>query len=322
MAKKITILLIFASILAGAGCSKSLYKKKFIVFGTYLEVISSHKQAAEIVYKEFRRLDKIFNLYDPASEISRLNKTFDEPFKASDELIEVLQLSWAVYDLSKGAFDVTQGSLYKFWKELTGKENIKNFPLPEVIKKIKELGGIDGVEINSAKRTVIIKRKGLTIDLGAIAKGYIVDKAISQLKEAGIESALINAGGDIYCLGRSLNQPWAVGIRSPGPLQEILETQLLIDEAVATSGGYEQFFSFQGKNYSHLIDPRKGYPVDNNLVSVSVIVKNCTTADSLATTFFILGLEGVKEYLSRVPSTMKVFIVSLENGEERIHIFK
>ena len=98
--------------------------------------------------------------------------------------------------------------------------------------------------------------------------------------------------------------------------------QLLIDEAIATSGGYEQFFTFKGKEYSHLIDPRKGYPVDNNLISVSIISKNCTTTDSLATAFSILGLEGVKKFLSENPSTMRVFLVVSVGEDKQIYVFK
>ena len=322
MAKKIPTLLIFIFILTGLGCLRPLYKKKFIISGTYLEVTSPYKEAAGIVYREFNRLDKIFNSYDPDSELSRLNEADKEPFKSSDELIEILQRSREVHDLSEGAFDVTQGSVYKFWKELIRKGEVGGFPTLEVMNKLKASGGMEGLEVDFTNRTVTINKQGLAVDLGAIAKGYIVDKAIFQLKQAGIKSALINAGGDIYCLGKRFNKPWEVGIKSPGQFQKILETQLLIDEAVATSGGYEQFFSFQGKNYSHLIDPRKGYPVDNNIISVSVIAGDCATADSLATTFFILGTEGIKKVLSQMPPTIRVFVISSEGGVQQIHIFK
>jgi len=322
------LVLIFASTLiplraqAGTGCAQPLYKRKFIISGTYLEVSSPDRRAAKIVYREFRRLDKIFNIYNKRSELSRLNRAYNKPFKASDELIELLQLIGDIYNLSGGAFDVSYGSLYKFWKELVRDGKPKKFPTPKVIARIKEAGGMDGIKVDSKKGVVIIKKKGLTIDLSGIAKGYMVDKAISRLKEKGINSALINAGGDIYCLGMNAGNPWEVGIQDPEMLSEILGVQLLMDEAIATSGGYEQFFTFKGKEYSHLIDPRKGYPVDNDIISVSVISKNCTTADSLATTFSILGLEEVKKFLSKNPSTMRVFLVRSVGEDKQIHIFK
>lgn len=316
------MVVVFASTLMGIGCAKPLYKKKFIILGTYLEVSSPDRRAAKIVYREFRRLDKIFNIYDKRSELSRLNRTYNEPFKASDELIELLQLSENIYNLSEGAFDVTYGSLYKFWKRLIRDGKPNKFPTPEVIAKIKEAGGMDGLEVYPKKGVVIIKKKGLTIDLSGIAKGYMVDKAISRLKEKDINNALINAGGDIYCLGMNAKSPWEVGVQDPEMLSEILGVQVLMDEAIATSGGYEQFFTFKGKEYSHLIDPRKGYPIDNDLISVSIISKNCTTADSLATTFSILGLEGIEKFLSENSSTMKVFLVRSVDGNKHIHIFK
>ena len=314
--------LIVASILIATGCVQPLHNKKFIISGTYLAVTSPDARAAKIVYREFRRLDKIFNIYDKKSELSGLNRTYNKPFKASEELIELLQLSENIYNLSQGAFDVTHGSLYKFWKELIRDGEPEKFPTPGAIAKLREAGGMEAIEVDSKKRIVIIKKKGLTIDLSGIAKGYMVDKAISRLKEKGINSALVNAGGDIYCLGMNDKSSWGVGMQDPEKVPEILGVQLLIDEAIATSGGYEQFFTFKGKEYSHLIDPRSGYPVDNGTISVSVIAKNCTTSDSLATAFSILGLEGVEKFLSKNPSTMKVFLVHSVDGDKQVYIFR
>ncbi len=319
---RLTIVLIVASTLIATGCVQPLHKKKFIISGTYLEVTSPDVRAAKIVYREFRRLDKIFNIYNKGSELSRLNRTYNKPFKASEELIELLQLSANIYNLSQGAFDVTQGSLYKFWKELISDGIQKKFPTPEAIAKVREAGGMEAIEVDPKKGIVIIKKKGLTIDLSGIAKGYMVDKAIFCLKEKGINNALVNAGGDIYCLGMNNKSPWEVGLQDPEAVPEILGVQLLIDEAIATSGGYEQFFTFKGEEYSHLIDPRSGYPVDNGTISVSVIAKNCTTSDSLATAFSILGLEGVKKFLSKNPSTMRVFLVRAVDGDKQVYILR
>jgi len=319
MIKRIIIL---AMIVILGSCAQSLYKNKFIISGTYLKVSSSDKRAAKIVYQEFKRLDKIFNIYDKESELSALNRTYNLPHKATDELIELLQLSQDVYNLSQGAFDVSHGALYKFWKKLISDGSLRKLPTPETIAKVREIGGMDKIEINLEKRTITIKRKGLIIDLSGIAKGYMVDKAISCLKQEGINSALINAGGDIYCLGMDQGTPWEVGIQDPKQSLNTLETQSLTDEAITTSGGYEQFFTFEGKEYSHLIDPRKGYPVENNIISVSVITKNCTTGDGLATAFSILGLEGVKEFISKNNSTIRVFLVHSLNGDQRVHVFK
>jgi len=315
-------IIIVVMVVVFGSCAQPLYKNKFIISGTYLKVSSPDKRAAKIVYQEFKRLDKIFNIYDDESELFLLNRTYNLPHKATDELIELLQLSQDIYNLSQGAFDVSHGALYKFWKELISDGNLKKLPTPEAIAKVKEIGGMEKIEIDSNRGTVTIKRQGLIIDLSGIAKGYMVDKAISCLKQEGINSALINAGGDIYCLGMDQGTSWEVGIGDPKQPLDTLETQSLIDEAIATSGGYEQFFTFEGKEYSHLIDPRKGYPVENNLTSVSVITKNCATSDGLATAFSVLGLEAVKEFVSKNNSTMRIFLVDSVDGNQQLYTFE
>lgn len=303
-------------------CAKSLHRDNFVISGTYLEVISSDPKAAKLVYNEFKRLDDIFNFYKPTSELSRLNNTYNKPVKVSAELIEVLKLSKQLYTMSNGYFDVSQGALYSFWKDLISKDNIKALPQKEQIDKLKELGGIGNIVIDAKNSTVTIKKKGLKIDLSGIAKGYMVDKSALILKENKIDSALINAGGEVYCLGTNAGAPWSVGIKDPEEIGVVLESQGLIDEAVATSGDYEQFFELGGKRYSHMINPRTGFPVQNSLISVSVITKNCTTADGVATAFSIMGLGEVEMFITRNPSTMRIFVLALENGKKNVYFFK
>jgi len=305
-------------------CSKPAYKNKFVISGTYLEIISPYKEAANIVYEEFKRLDKIFNLYDSNSEIYQLNNTYNLSRRVSDEMIEILKLSGEISELTGGAFDISCGVLYDFWKKLTTGGRAREFPADETIEELKKMCGMEYIEVNFKEKTVLIKKRGLKIDLGGIAKGYMVDRAAIKLKEAGIDSALISAGGDMYCLGRpSLkDRHWRVGIKNPEEIKGVVDSQDLMNEAIATSGSYEQFFEYKGERYSHLIDPRTGYPVNNNAVSVSVISKNCTTADSLATAFFILGKEGVNKFLSKNLSTMRVIMLTSENEGKHIHFFK
>ncbi len=325
MASKLPAKIVFVFLVSGfsfISCSRPLYKNTFVVAGTYLEVTSPYKEAAKIAYEEFKRLEKIFNLYDELSELSRLNKSFDQPVKVSDELIEVLSISFKVHDLTGAAFDVSHGALYQFWKQyITSKQPVL-LPMQEEIERVRALGGMSNIAIDFNQKTVTIKKQGLRIDLGAIAKGYMVDKAALKLKREGINSALINAGGDIYCLGLNQGQPWHIGVKDPKSLTGILEAQDLADEAVATSGNYEQFFELAGKRYSHLIDPRQGLPVDNGVLSVSVITKNCTSADSLATAFFVLGLEGIRKFLADNPSTMRIMVVTQDQQGQHIHMLQ
>ena len=319
MVKKIVIFLLLISFV---GCTKPVYKNKFVISGTYLEVTSPHKQSAAIVYREFKRLNKIFNPYDRNSEISRLNRTYNTPFIVSPEMLELLKLSIEGQKLTGGYFDVTRGALYGFWKGLIKKGKIGQLPSPEQIENLKENGGIGHIDIDYKTKKVTIRKKGLKIDLSAAAKGYMVDKAVQKLKENGIDSALINAGGDIYCLGYNKGRFWRVGLKNPREFQGVLETQDLLNEAVATSGNYEQFFKHKGRIYSHLIDPLSGYPVENKIISVTVVTANCTTADIMATGFFVAGLEGIKKFLENNHSTMRIFVLLKDGNNTQIKMFE
>ncbi|MDD5195336.1 MAG: FAD:protein FMN transferase [Candidatus Omnitrophica bacterium] len=304
-----------------SSCAKSLYESKFVAAGTYLEIKSPYKEAGSIVYAEFKRLEKIFNFYDPGSELSRLNGKSGVPVKVSAELLEVLRLAKQVNEMTNGAFDVSYGRLYEYWKERIKKGGLE-FPQESEIAALKEVGGMNNIEINEAEGTVLIKKKGLKIDLGAIADGYMVDKAVMKLKKKGIDSALINVGGDIYCLGTNRGKPWRIGIKNPEEIQNVMQSEQLFDEAIATSGNYEQYFDYKGKRYSHLISPRTGFPVSDTMVSVSVITKNCTSADSLSTAFFVMGLAEIRSFIAAGPSTMRIFVITQDEEGRHMHILK
>ena len=318
MVKRLTLFLVLVLF---SSCAGHPYKKTFIISGTYLTVTSPDKRAAGIVYDEFRRLNKIFNIYDKNSEVSHLNSTYNRPLSVSEEMIELISLSKELYKITGGYFDVSKGRDYNLWKGIIAeKKKIKIPPSSEVSDLVKE-GGMRFIKINRKEKTVTITKKGLFLDFSAIAKGYMVDKAAMRLKKAGIESALINAGGDIYCLGKDNGKHWKIGIKEPSVKGGIIDTVLLSGEAIATSGDYEQFVDYKGRRYSHIINPKTGYPANNGIVSVTVITKNCTSADGLATAFFAMGLENIKSLLNRIPYTMRIFVVVKRGEKEKIYVF-
>jgi thiamine biosynthesis lipoprotein len=297
-----------------------VYKDQFIIAGTYLEVISPYHEASTIVYKEFERLRGLFDVYDGTSELYQLNSVYNRPVKVSKELIEILITCRQVHSITNGAFDVSCGAVYDFWKDFIKKEKHGVLPNGEVIDQIKSLSGMEYIEIKPEENTVIIHKEGLKIDLGGIAKGYMIDKAIERLKDKGIDSALINAGGDLYCLGENERTLWRVGIRDPLYLDKVIKKQDLLNEAIATSGNYEQFFEIGDERFSHIIDPRTGFPARGNIVSVSVVNKSCTIADSLATAFYVMGVKAVKQFLQRQQLKMQVFIVILDEEGEHLYM--
>lgn len=317
-------LIIFSSLFmfAGACTNKSVYKETFVISGTYLKVTSPYPEAGKIVYQEFKRLNNIFNSYNPDSEISSLTRVYNHPVKVSKELLTLLKLAKDAYNLTGGYFDISKGKLYQFWKELIRRGKIETFPSSQKIEKLKNSGGMDNIVIDEANQTVTITKEGLKLDVAGIAKGFMVDKAVEKLKSKGIDSAIIDAGGDLYCLGKSKDGYWKVGIRDPLKKGGIIYSLKLFNQAIATSGSYEQFFDYRGKRFSHLINPFTGYPQQTNILSVSVVAKNVTTADSLATAFFIMGIEGIKKFLSQNLSNLKIFVVSKDEKGERFYIFQ
>ncbi|MBI4707784.1 MAG: FAD:protein FMN transferase [Candidatus Omnitrophica bacterium] len=281
------------------GCSSQpLYKDTQVMMGTFVEVISPDKEAAAIVFNEVKRIEKLLSKYDPESEISQLNK-FGK-LKVSPETFFVLSKSCLFWKQTNGAFDVTVGPLLDVWGFTD-----KNYKLPDK-SKIKEAlrsVGSDKIVLNEVDSVVEFNSPGVKVDLGAIAKGFAVDCAVEKLKEAGIKSCLVNAGGQIYCLGKRFGKPWRVVIQNPrGPGSK--GSFDLIDQAVATSGDYESYFEVSGKRYMHIFDPRTGYPADNEVMCVTVIAPDGLTADALATAMMVMGKEKSDSLIKQYPGVI------------------
>jgi len=281
-------------ILGICGCqSRQLYKDSRVMMGTFVEVTSPDKDSAEIIYSEISRVEKLLSKYDPESEVSRLNVSGE--LSVSPETFQVIQRSKEFWQLSGGAFDITVGPLMDLWGFT---DKAYRLPKEDEIRAALGLAGVDKIILNPEKNMVKLSFSGMKIDLGGAAKGYAVDCAVIKLRERGIKSCLINAGGQIYCLGDNFGKPWKIAIREPrgGRLGEYLE---LKDKAVSTSGDYEQFFIEKDKRYSHIINPLTGYPANSGIASVTVIADDGMTADALSTAIFILGSEKGLELAKR-----------------------
>lgn len=253
--------------------------------GTFVEVISPDERAGRIVFAEIKRIEGLLSKYKQNSEIARLNKT--GILNVSPETLYVIEKSKEFWQASEGAFDITVGPLMDIWGFTD-----KNFQVPDEaqIKDTLKMVGLEKIIIDKKNNVVKFNVKGIKLDLGAIAKGYAVDCAVKKLKEAGITSCLINAGGQVYCLGDKFGRPWRVAVKNPRGT-EISNYLELKDKAVATSGDYEQYFNHKGKRYSHILNPKTGYPADSGVVSVTVVASDGLTADALATSIFVLGKE-------------------------------
>ena len=275
-----------------------------IVIGNNRAVIRSAVQAG---FREISRIEDIMSAYKPDSELCSLNKAGE--YESSRELLYVIDKASHTSELSGGAFDITCKPLIDLWHNAK-----KTNEVPDTQNILDALSLVGYRDILIKNNNVKFNKAGMKIDLGALAKGYAVDMAINLIKDYDIKGALIDAGGDIRAIGkREDGKLWEIGIKHPRERNRIIGLINLENSAVATSGDYERFFMLNGKRYSHIIDPRTGYPVDNQIVSVSVLSSDCLTCDSLATALTVLGEKRGIELIEKLKG-IEALIITIEDG--------
>ncbi|HEY6035068.1 MAG TPA: FAD:protein FMN transferase, partial [Kofleriaceae bacterium] len=235
-------------------------------------------KAAEAMFGEIKRLDKEMTTWLPDSDLSKINAAAgDKPVKVSDETLAVIARALDVSKRSGGVFDITVQAFHGLWKfdeDMDG-----SLPDQAEVKKRLALIGWKDVVLDKAKKTVFLKRKGMAITLGGIAKGYAVDKCVALLKAAGFTDFMVQAGGDMYISGKKGNEPWVVGIRDPRG-EDLFAGMPITDHSFSTSGDYERgFVGKDGVRYHHILDPRNGFPAHASR-SVTIRAKDAYTADS------------------------------------------
>lgn len=281
---------------------EKLFSEERIMMGTFIRVSSPSKEGIRIVFDEINRIENLLSKYEATSEVSFLNK--NGRIKASPETFYIIKRAKEFYNLSNGAFDITVAPLVDAWG-FSDKDY--RVPDPNYIKSRLKLVGSNKINLREKDNMIQFLLPGMKIDLGAIAKGYALDRAVEKLKEAGIKSCLINAGGQVYCLGKNFSKPWRVAVKDPKEdgIYAYLEIE---DKAVSTSGAYEQNFYNQGKTYGHIMNPKTGYPADSDLASATVITESSLVADALSTAIFILGEEKGNALASKFKDTQVILI--------------
>jgi len=249
------------------------------------------KDAINKAFDEIKRVEDIYSVYKDTSEISRINRLRkDERLQITDGVFNLIHKTLDYSERTEGAFDITVKPLVDLWGK-AGKAN--KLPDEYELKSVLERVGYKDIALDEVSRTIQFKKEGMSIDLGGAAKGYATDRAVRILEENGIDNALVNSGGDMYCLGkRTAHELWKVGVQHPRDRNRLFLEIRLKDKAIDTSGDYEIYFVIDGKRYSHIIDPRTGYPIGDNVVSASVIAADSTTSDILATAMCVLGEKG------------------------------
>jgi thiamine biosynthesis lipoprotein len=238
---------------------------------------------------EVKRIENLISDWIPTTQISKVNQNAGKsPVKVDQEVFELIERAIKISKLTNGAFDISYASMDKIWK-FDG--SMKEMPTEEAIKNSVAKVGYQNIILNEKESTIFLKNNGMKLGLGGIGQGYIADKVKALLIENGCKSGIVNVSGDIFAWGKQPDgKPWTVAIVNPMNKNKVFATFPLEDSAVETSGSYEKFVTFNGKRYSHIIDPRTGYPA-TGIVSVSVFAKTTELADALATGIFVLGLD-------------------------------
>ena len=279
-----------------AGCSlvqpKSTRRTE-LVFDTPCTVTVFQRRATEAldaVFEEIRRVQSIMNIYDPGSEISELNRHAGaDAMAVSKELYKVIETGIAYGQVTGGAFDISIGPLVKLWD--IGGEAPRVPSTGEIGRALALVEYLD-ILVLDFERRVLLKSPGMLLDLGGIAKGFAADRAAETLRSKGIERAIVDFGGNIFAIGeKESGTAWRIGVQHPEePRGNYLGILSVRNRAVVTSGVYERYFEHEGTDYHHILDPYTGYPVDNGLVSVTIVAPSAMTADALSTAVFVLGI--------------------------------
>jgi len=325
MRKVLIVLLLLGIILGisilrtGRGAPEELFSRREILMGTLVEIKVGgleRRRAENAVAAAFREMGRIDSLASRTKrgDVFRLNR--DGEADVSPEVSELLTRSILYGDMTEGGFDITVQPLLERWSYF--EDDHISVPSQEELRGLLHL--VDYRKVKVEGRRAVLLTKGMGIDLGGIAKGYAVDRAVEVLRSNGVTSALVEAGGDIRLLGTKPDgSPWRVGLRHPRK-SGMLTVFELSNVSICTSGDYERFFERGGERYHHIVDPKVGYPA-RRCCSATVIASDATTADALVTGVFVLGpLRGMAliDSLRDVEGVM----VSERNGELEIYVSK
>ena len=292
----------------GAAGGKPLtYSELLMDTGVELQVFSGAREGErvkEALFDEMKRLEQLLSYRDSESEVAAINRAAGKkPVAVSPETAAVIREALAYAEISGGAFDPTIAPLLEAWGFQEGDYRV---PGPEELQEAA--GMVDYRLVEAGEKAVRLARPGMALDLGGIAKGYIVDRGLDLLERRGVSHALINAGGDVGILGpKADGSPWRVGVKHPrnGTLLAVIPWDKR--GAIVTSGDYERFFEKDGSRYHHILDPQTGEPAPA-LTSVTVVAPTAVQADALSTAVFVLGPERGLALVEELPGVEALLV--------------
>lgn len=282
--------------LMGSGFDITVLAKDSIAANTYIN----------LAVNEIVRIEKLISSWDPNSQTSAINKNAGIlPTKVDKELFDLIDRAVRISKLTDGAFDISYASMDKIWR-FDGTMTV--MPTANELRASVAKVGFNHIILDKEKQTVFLGLKGMKIGFGAIGKGYAADMAKALLIKKGASSGIINASGDMSAWGKpSTNKEWKVAITNPMDKDKAFAVLPITDGAVITSGNYEKFVNFNGKRYSHIIDPRTGIP-SSGILSATVFGPKAEIADALGTAIFVMGIEVGINRINQLPNIECVIV--------------
>ena len=270
----------------------------------------------DLAVDEISRIEKLISSWDPNSQTSEIIRNAGvKPVVVDKELFDLIDRSLKISKLTSGAFDISYASMDKIWK-FDG--SMKTIPSEDAIKQSVSKVGYQNIVLNPENNSIFLKLEGMKIGFGAIGKGYAADRAKSLLIKKGVKSGIINASGDLNAWGKQPNgQDWMVAIVNPLNKEKVFSWFPVENSAVVTSGNYEKYVRFNNTLYTHIIDPRTGYPA-TGILSVSIFTSTAELADALATSVFVMGLDTGLDFVNQLKGVECIII----DENNKIHTSK
>lgn len=260
------------------------------------------------VENEMRIIEASMSFFLQDSEISKINLLAGREYSVvNKDVFEVIKKAKYLSEVTNGCFDITSAPLIKLWGIFTKNAKV---PLESEIRTALELVNYKDILLDEEKHTVMLLKRGQKIDLGAIAKGFAADRAIEIYQKNGIESAMVNLGGNVKVLGcKPDGNAWVVGIQNPEKKRgDLIGGVEVTNKTVVTSGDYVRCFENDNQKYHHIFDLQTGYPSDSNLSSFTIIMDKSMDADALSTSIFVMGIDKGMELLRTIKGADGIFI--------------
>lgn len=315
---KITIssLLLILSLGLITSCSKNKdsqepLSKSEILMGTTVTVTlydSNNSKILDKVFNKVKELESTLSINENGTLVDEINENAGiKPVKVDDDTYALIEKGLEYAKLSNGLFDISVGPVVKLWSIGLPEARV---PSLEEIKAKLPLVNYQDVELNDSDKTVYLKREGMMLDLGGIAKGYTADVISSILTDEGVESAIINLGGNIFTHGKKVNgSDWKIGIQDPfSERGGIIGTLTTSNKSVVTSGIYERYIEENGVRYHHILNPSTGYPYDNEIAGITIVSDKSIDGDALSTSVFAMGVEEGMKFVNSQSGIDAIFV--------------